>query len=275
MVYHTLCNTGYRAIQQQNHWESAAAKPPSIYQTNNGNILLHEAQVGCPTNWLFYELMKVEHLLWHHLFRFIRTASDASAALWESFCSSYAVNYKQTTKSYEYFWSRFCIYLIRLGNLDESRKKHYTIRSIPVWYLKHTSLSPGQLGLNTPPSEETLQPQTVFLWFWSHRPGSDLPFTKQCADPEAETESSAHALGLWPSGWRSVNQGHLHRVAGWLFVWRQLACVSTRTLDCWFVPSIKHAQFSSVKLTFWCLLFESKVSRETFFWSCSIIQRYT
>lgn len=58
MVYHILCNTCYRAIQQQNHWESAAANPPSIYQTNNGNILLHEAQVGCPTNWLFYELME-------------------------------------------------------------------------------------------------------------------------------------------------------------------------------------------------------------------------
>lgn len=217
MVYHTLCNTGYRAIQQQNHWESAAAKPPSIYQTNNGNILLHEAQVGCPTNWLFYELMKVEHLLWHHLFRFICTVSDASAALCESFCSSYAVNYKQTTKTMNIFDPGSVFISSAWETQMSPEKKHYTIRSIPVWYLKHTSPNPGQLGLNTPPLEETLLPQTVFLWFWSYRPGSDLPFTTRCADAEAETESSAHTLGLWPSGWRSVNQGHIHRVAGQLF----------------------------------------------------------
>lgn len=216
--------------------------------------------------------MKVERLLWHHSFRFIRTASDASAALCESYCSSHAVNYKQTTKTMNIFdpGSVFMsggLRLIRLGNLDESRKKHHTIRSIPVWYLKHTSLSPGKLGLNTPPSEETLQP----LWLCSCDSGhTDLVLTFHSLHGVQTLKLKLKVLLHTLLDYDQVDGGQWIRA---IYIVSQASCSHE---DGW--PAYRHVRrivdlclrsnmpsFPSVKLTFWCLLFERKVFRETFF----------
>lgn len=144
----------------------------------------------------------------------------------------------------ERIWSRLRIYTLLNTGFSHPRKPRW-VQEEALCFKKHSTLMCIKKKKNRPllvqinmdstchVEKKHYSPWLVFLWWIT-----DSLLTSHLH------QGWNRKVGLWPSRWSSPSQGHLHNVAGELsdIQTADLICDSC-TLDCWFVPLIKHACF--------------------------------